>query len=174
MFSILKITLLGAALATATPIARDAALSQQTTCTVNLEDILPDGTAPFYMAQVSDPATETDLDGWQLCSSKDDREKYGEKCLDGFHLTGDPLDDLIKRLRAANPLIRADSTVFVIEDTPAANETRNASAPALVARQESKCPEACAAWAAIPPFGVWFGVCVGDCHHRCHHGQKCP
>lgn len=145
--SIPKITLLGAALATAVPIANDATLSQQNT--VRLADILPDGTAPFYMAQISDPAAELERNPGLL-------------------------DDLLKRLGAAIPHLLPNSIVTVVDLPPEANETRNASAPALVGRQESACPKACAPWVALPPFGVWFPICLGDCHHRCVNGMHCP
>lgn len=166
MISTLKITLLGAALATATPIAYNASLSQENT--VRLADILPDGTAPFYMAQYANPTAELGLD-------KGCPHSTGVDCVfENLRSLGFVFDDIIKRLRAANPNIHANSTVTVVDLPTEANETRNTSAPALVGRQESKCPAACGPWAAIPPFGAWFPVCLGDCHHRCTHGGHCP
>lgn len=129
MISALKITLLGVALAAANPIAYDAALSQE--IIVRLADILPDGMAPFYMAQYANPAAEFYL-------NKGCPHSTGVDCVFGnLRSLGFVFDDIIKRLRAANPNIHANSTVTVINLPPEANEIRNASAATLILRQEA-------------------------------------
>lgn len=188
----LKTTLLGAALAAATPITHNAGLPQQNT--VSLATILLDGVAPVFMAQVADPAAESkkcNLDLYLACMSTG-----GKDCGPLLNMSGEcNMDDLIElvignlppHVDISFPITVNGSTIVIGRRPPPrpvpwhgnrgpeVNDTRNASAPALERRQASLCPKHCAAWAAIPPFGLWFGVCVGDCNLRCNRrGQHCP
>lgn len=171
------------ALAAASGIAHPAVLPQQNT--VSFATIMPNGIAPINMAQVADPLAEAEKCNLGLyLNCKDTRAadcglllKHSGECT----LT-ELIDHLIPNLppytNATAPISGADNanvtTITVDQTGPGANETRNATAHALVRRQFSKCPEKCAAWSAIPPFGAWFAVCVADCKVRCDRGGQCP
>ncbi|KAH8759382.1 hypothetical protein F5883DRAFT_647972 [Diaporthe sp. PMI_573] len=172
----LKAILLGAALATASPIAHNATLPHQNT--VSLATLLPDGIAPVFMSQVADPAGELEkcnIGLYLACTSIG-----GEHCGPLLNTSGAcGLDRLVKQIVGSLPLHVDLSSPITVDDSDVVSdkaiEAHNASAPALERRQSSSCAKSCAAWAALPPFGMWFGICVADCKGRCaRHAGHCP
>lgn len=177
------VTVLGAALATAAPFTANTTRRtiEPQGCEV-YSHIFPDGVAPVNMAEVADPSAEynkCNIKAYKICKKHTFFPRKG--CLKNMgkfcklkDVVAPVVDKVILPAEEKNktlPSCGNDFLDFIFKERHERNKTAHG---ALEPRQQSECPKKCAAWAVLPPFGVFFATCMADCALRCARNLSCP
>ncbi|KAG8167206.1 hypothetical protein KVR01_002895 [Diaporthe batatas] len=184
MVSSIKAVLLGAALATAAPLA-DHTTHETTEVCMPISSVFPDGRVPVNMAAVEDPAHELALCKFNYCAPvmTADCHTLAPADCNLAELVNPVIANIMLPAAEHNttivPLCERGDITFPPDHShpldPKLGEQPDKTEPAaLEPRDKSECPAKCAPWAVLPPFGLWFATCIADCHLRCIRGLSCP